>query len=393
MDRAPRAAPDRRAATSPRKFRHLAAATAEVLDRAPRAAPDRRAATSPRKFRHLAAATAEVLSVGLRALVGAAAGFAAALAAPCAAQNYADRVEVRAFVAEMVERHGFRPGELERVLAGARYLDSVVTLMTPVKTGERSWQTYRANFLNPRRVEAGATFWHRHAAALDRAAAVYGVPPEIVVAIIGVETEYGRNTGSFRVLDALATLAFDYPRRAEYFRSELEQFLLLAREARADAGSFRGSYAGAIGIPQFMPGSIRRYAVDFDGNGRIDLRGSPADAIGSVANFLAQHGWLAGAAIAAPAEVTGDRYQLLADGGVDPARTAAELREADVAFDDSIGDETPSVLIELESPGEPSEFVVGLQNFYVLTRYNRSSFYAAAVRELAAEVKAAYAPR
>ena len=133
--------------------------------------------------------------------------------------------------------------------------------------------------------------------------------------------------------------------------------------------------------------------MEFDGNGRIDLRTSPADAIGSVANFLAQHGWLAGAAIAAPAEVTGDRYRLLADGGVDPERTAAELREADVVFDDSIGDDTPSVLIELESPGGPSEFLVGLQNFYVLTRYNRSSFYAAAVRELAAEVKAAYPQR
>ena len=323
----------------------------------------------------------------------AAAGFAVALAAPCAAQTYADRDEVRAFAAEMVERHGFRPGELERVLAGARYLDSVVTLMTPLKTGERSWQTYRANFLNPRRVEAGAAFWRRHATTLDRAATAYGVPPEIVVAIIGVETEYGRNTGSFRVLDALATLAFDYPRRAEYFRSELEQFLLLARESRSDAASFRGSYAGAIGIPQFMPGSIRRYAVDFDGDGRLDLRASAADAIGSVANFLAQHGWLAGAVVAVPAEVTGERYRLLVDGGVDPVYRAGELREANVVFDEAVGEETPSVLIELETPGTQSEYLVALQNFYVLTRYNRSSFYAAAVRELAAEVKAAYAPR
>jgi membrane-bound lytic murein transglycosylase B len=319
--------------------------------------------------------------------------FAAALVGPCAAQTYGNRAEVRAFTAEMVERHGFRAADLERLFAGARYLDSVVTLITPAPPGQRSWQTYRANFLTARRVEAGAAFWRQNAKALERAAAVYGVPPEIIVAIIGVETEYGRNTGSFRVLDALATLAFDYPRRAEFFRAELEQFLLLAREARADAGSFQGSYAGAIGIPQFMPGSIRRYAVDFDGSGRIDLRGSPADAIGSVANFLAQHGWLAGAAIAVPAEVTGDRYQLLADGGVDPERTAVELREADVVFDESVGDDTPSVLIELESPDAPSEFLVGLRNFYVLTRYNRSSFYAAAVRELAAEVKAAYAPR
>jgi len=317
----------------------------------------------------------------------------AALAAPCPAQTYADRPEAKAFAAEMVERHGFRAADLERLFAGARYLDSVLTLITPAPPGRRSWQTYRANLLTVRRVEAGVAFWRQNAKALERAAAVYGVPPEIIVAIIGIETEYGRNTGSFRVLDALATLAFDYPRRAEFFRGELEQFLLLAREARTDAGSFRGSYAGAIGIPQFMPGSIRRYAVDFDGNGRIDLRADPVDAIGSVANFLAQHGWLAGGPIALPAQPAGDRYRPLADGEVDPRRTAAELRAADVTFDPSIDGETPSVLIELESPDAPSEFLVGFRNFYVLTRYNRSSFYAAAVRELAAELKAAYAVR
>jgi membrane-bound lytic murein transglycosylase B len=326
--------------------------------------------------------------------VGAAVALTAVLAAaPCAAQTYADRADVKAFATEMVERHGFRQGELERVLGGARYLDSVVTLMTPGPATQRSWQAYRTNFLNPRRVEAGVAFWRRHAAVLDRAATVYGVPPEIIVAIIGVETEYGRNTGSFRVLDALATLAFDYPRRAEFFRGELEQFLLLARESRTDAASFRGSYAGAIGIPQFMPGSIRRYAVDFDGDGRLDLRASNADAIGSVANFLAEHGWLAGAEVAVPAEVTGERYRLLVDGGIETVYRAAELREADVAFDEAIDADTPSVLIELESPDAASEYRVGLQNFYVLTRYNRSSFYASAVRELAAAVKAAYAAR
>jgi len=330
-----------------------------------------------------------------RSLAASALAALAALAAASssAAQTYADRADARAFAAEMAERHGFPPREVERLLAGARYLDSVVTLMTPAAPGARSWQRYRANFRTPRRVEAGAQFWRQHAAALERASAIYGVPPEFIVAIIGVETEYGRNTGSFRVLDALATLAFDYPRRAEYFRSELEQFLLFARESRADAASFRGSYAGAIGIPQFMPGSIRRYAVDFDGDGRIDLRASAADAIGSVASFLAQHGWIAGAAVAVPAEVTGERYRLLVDGGVDPIYRAEELREADVAFDETVGEDTPSVLIELGSPDAPAEYLVALQNFYVLTRYNRSSFYAAAVRELAAEVKAAYAPR
>jgi len=350
------------------------------MDRAPRNAPDRRAGTNPRGFRRLFGISAAVTLTAL-------------LAAPCSAQTYADRADVKAFATEMTERHGFRQGEIERVLGGARYLDSVLTLMTPGPATQRSWQAYRANFLNPQRVDAGVAFWRRYAAMLDRATRVYGVPPEIVVAIIGVETEYGRNTGSFRVLDALATLAFDYPRRGEFFRGELEQFLLLARESRADAGSFRGSYAGAIGIPQFMPGSIRRYAVDFDGDGRLDLRASAADAIGSVANFLAQHGWLAGAEIAVPAEVTGERYRLLVDGGVEAIYRAEELREADVAFDAGVDGDTPSVLIELESPDAPSEYLVGLQNFYVLTRYNRSIFYAAAVRELAAAVKAAYAPR
>jgi membrane-bound lytic murein transglycosylase B len=223
-----------------------------------------------------------------------------------------------------------------------------------------------------------------------RAADTYGVPPEIVVAIIGVETQYGVNTGSYRVLDALATLAFDYPRRAAYFRSELEQFLLFARESQTDAASFRGSYAGAIGIPQFMPGSIRRFAVDFDGDGRRDLRGSPADAIGSVANFLRVHGWAAGAPIAGPARVPGLRARILIDGGVDPLFRADELRELKVEFADAIDDETPSVLIELASPDAPPEYLVGFWNFYVLTRYNRSSFYAAAVLELAQNVKAAY---
>jgi membrane-bound lytic murein transglycosylase B len=315
---------------------------------------------------------------------------AGALGAPAVAQTYADHPEARKFVAEMVERHGFGRRDLERVFADARYLDSVVTLITPLPPGERSWQSYRDLFVTPRRIEAGAQFWRRNARALVRAADTYGVPPEIVVAIIGVETQYGVNTGSYRVLDALATLAFDYPRRAAYFRSELEQFLLFARESQTDAASFRGSYAGAIGIPQFMPGSIRRFAVDFDGDGRRDLRGSPADAIGSVANFLRVHGWAAGAPIAVPARVPGLRARILIDGGVDPLFRADELRELKVEFADAIDDETPSVLIELASPDAPPEYLVGFWNFYVLTRYNRSSFYAAAVLELAQNVKAAY---
>ena len=342
------------------------------MDRAPRTAPDRRAVAGPRKFRHL---------LGVGTLVT----LAAAVAAPCSAQTYADRADVRAFATEMVERHGFRLGELERVFAGARYLDSVVTLMTPAPAAQRSWQTYRANFLNPGRVEAGAAFWRRHAAVLDRATTVYGVPPEIVVAIIGVETEYGRNTGSFRVLDALATLAFDYPRRAEFFRTELEQFLLLARESRADAASFRGSYAGAIGIPQFMPGSIRRYAVDFDGDGRLDLRGSAADAIGSVANFLHRHGWRPGEAVQLHVKATaGDAWRAYADGNVTPSHPVAELVKS--GLEAEVPPEAAAArasVVDLDG-----DLRLGLHNFYVITRYNRSALYAAAVADLAEALKA-----
>jgi membrane-bound lytic murein transglycosylase B len=319
--------------------------------------------------------------------------FAAALLAACAppgaAQTYAEHPEARKFVAEMVERHGFAQRELERLFADARYVDQVLTLIAPPPPEERSWKSYRELFVTPGRIEGGVAFWRRHARTLARAAETYGVPPEIVVAILGVETRYGAQTGAYRVLDALATLAFDYPRRAAYFRAELEQFLLLVRESRAEATSFRGSYAGAIGIPQFMPGSIRRFAVDFDGDGQRDVRASPADAIGSVANFLRSHGWAGGEPVAVAARVNGERGRTLINGGVEPLYRAEELRELEVEFADTIEPDMPSVLIELATPDAPAEYLVGFWNFYVLTRYNRSSFYAAAVLELARAIKAA----
>lgn len=324
------------------------------------------------------------------------AGLALALACAAsgaAAQRFADRPEVRLFIAEMVERHAFTERSLERLFASVRLQDSVLTLITPSPPGTRSWRTYRANFVNARRIDAGVAFWRAHAAALERAARTFGVPPEIVIAIIGVETEYGRNTGTFGVLEALATLAFDYPRRADYFRSELEQYLLYTRESGLDATALKGSYAGAIGIPQFMPGSIRRFGVDFDGDGRRDLRASRPDAIASVANFLAAHGWVPGAQVASPAQVEGEAYRAFANGDVVPIHRADVLRDAGVRFADSIAAETPCVLVELESPDAPPVHLVGLQNFYALTRYNRSSFYAAAVHELAEELRVAYRPR
>jgi membrane-bound lytic murein transglycosylase B len=307
-----------------------------------------------------------------------------ALAAP----PYTQRDEVRAFIADMTQKHGFVATELEHLFSRARHQRAVIKAIQPGPPGIRSWQTYRGRFINPVRIQSGAEFWQRHEEALTRAERDYGVPAEIIVAIIGVETVYGRNMGNFRVIDALTTLAFDYPKRAAFFREELEQFLLLARDGGRDVFSLKGSYAGAIGIPQFMPGSYRRYAVDFDGSGDADLRGSPIDAIGSVANFLKAHGWEAGNPAAVPAEVGGQVFRALLDAGLKPSARAAELGAMGISVSIPLPAETLCALIELETPDRPSEYLAGLHNFWVITRYNRSSFYAASVLELAAAVKA-----
>jgi membrane-bound lytic murein transglycosylase B len=307
-----------------------------------------------------------------------------------AATPYNKREDVRQFIAEMVEKHGFVRKELNLLFSRATFQPSVIKAITPpLEPQARSWQAYRGLFLTRERIEAGAAFRARHAEALARATELYGVPEEIIVAIIGVETVYGRNTGSYRVIDALSTLAFDYRPRAEFFRAELENYLLFARDAGIDTLGLRGSYAGAIGIPQFMPGSYRRYAVDHDGDGRQDLSGSFADAIGSVANFLKAHGWEAGRPAAFTASVQGERFRKLVDAGIKPTYRFGDLEAFGVRAGGEVEAQAPCALIELETPGEASEYLVGLTNFYVLTRYNRSSLYAAAVLELARAVKAA----
>ena len=301
---------------------------------------------------------------------------------------YAARDDVRAFVGDMVARHAFVAGELDFLFARARREPAILAAIQPPKDPKgRSWQAYRSRFVNASRIAEGAEFWRRHEADLRRAAAEHGVPEEVIVAIIGVETVYGRHMGTWRVIDALATLAFDYPPRAEFFRGELEQFLLFAREHGVDVFSVKGSYAGAIGIPQFMPGSYRRFAVDFDQDGVTDLRRNPADAIGSVANFLARHGWRRGERIALPAHVAGDGYRALLEAGIEPRTPLGELKRFGVETRTDLALDTPIALIELESPGAPTEYRLGLRNFWVLTRYNRSALYASAVTDLATELK------
>lgn len=318
-------------------------------------------------------------------------GFALALhLAPAAAEPgaYVQRKDVREFIAQMVEMHGFTRKELKRVFGAAQFQPTIVKAMDqPAETALASWQAYRAIFFNPQRIEAGREFWDRNAEPLERAAAEFGVPKEIIVGIIGVETTYGRNVGTYRVIDALATLAFDYPKRAPFFRGELENYLILSRDAGIDPLRIKGSYAGAIGIPQFMPGSYRRFAVDYDGDGHSDLATSPADAIGSIGNFLKAHGWVRGEPIAVAAETSGTAWRALAAAGVTPSIRAGDLSGLGVEPAVALPPEARCALIELESQGQPSEFRVTFHNFFVLTRYNRSNLYAAAVLDLASELR------
>lgn len=306
---------------------------------------------------------------------------------PPAQAAYQKRPEVKAFIRDMAKRHGFVEKELTYMFSRVKREESILNSIRPPDK-PRSWQEYREIFINDKRIALGAEYWGAHGAQLARAQREYGVPAEYILAIIGIETYYGRNMGRWRVVDALTTLAFDYPPRSAYFRDELEQYLLLARDLGFDVFSVRGSYAGAIGIPQFMPGSQRRFAVDFDGDGAIDLRRNPADAIGSVANFLLKHGWQAGGAVMFEARVEGEAWRAYADGGIEPKHKLADLKRSGAQFAAPAGlDEALGALLELPTPERGSEYRVGLQNFYVLTRYNRSIFYATAVAELAAALK------
>lgn len=324
---------------------------------------------------------------------------AAATAAPKgAAHGYAARADVRAFIDEMAVRYGFERGALRRAFAAARFQPRIVAAMERPILEPPKWYDYAAPLLAPARVEGGVAWWNANADALALAEERYGVPAEVIVGIVGVESFYGRNAGRYRALDALATLAFDYPRRGAFFRGELAQFLLLARELGVAPEKPKGSFAGALGVPQFMPGSYRAYAVDFDGDGRIDLWTSGADVVGSVANFLARHDWQRGQPVLLPAAIAPEARDALAqrlDGGITERRAldawgadgvAAVLPPADLAAD-PVG----VLLLEERSDtgNDAASYWVACQNFYVLTRYNRSRLYAAAVWELGRAVKAA----
>lgn len=310
-----------------------------------------------------------------------------------AASEYLARPEVRSFIESMQTEHGLDAAELERVLGEVQYQPTVVRLIGPPQPATapkpvRSYPRYRAKFLTNVRIAAGVRYWATHEEYLRRAEAEFGVPAEVILGILGVETAFGQNTGSFRVVDSLATIAFDGPRRQEYFRDELKELLLLARDMSIDPLEIKGSYAGAMGLPQFMPSSYRRYAVDFDHDEVIDLIGNPADAIGSVGSYLKAYGWKQGEAPTVKVQLpAGTEADLVT--GLERAHDVVELKERGVKFVTSKLPEGTCSVIELPVPGKPSKYVAGFSNFEAVTRYNRSTFYASAVLELADAIRVA----
>lgn len=301
----------------------------------------------------------------------------------CAAQA-ADFPGIPAFIDEMVAKHQFKREELEQAFSHAEYrADAIESITKPAIF--KPWVEYRPNFINPQRIDGGVQFWKKYSAALKRAEKQYCVPQEIILGVIGVETMYGRNPGKYRALDALTTLAFDYPRRADFFRDELEQYLLLAREQGFDLLSIPASYAGALGIPQFMPSNYRRYAVDYNKNGKIDIMNEPVDAIGSVANYLRQYGWRCSEPVALLSKVE-DEKRL---GVVGESRPYIAWREAGVMpVKKPEGYLPPSWLLDF-TVESGKEYWLVFSNFNVIMRYNNSNFYAMSVYQLAEAIREA----
>jgi membrane-bound lytic murein transglycosylase B len=310
------------------------------------------------------------------------------------------------FIDEMVAKHKFKHAELEKVFDVAQEVPAVIDAISKPPSS-KPWPEYRANFVNPQRIKQGLEFWNKYRGTLRRAELKYGVPQDVIVAVIGVETIYGQDAGNFRTLDALTTLAFEYPQRADFFRSELENFLLLAREQQFDLLSIRGSYAGALGIPQFMPSSYRVYAVDFNGNGRINLLSEERDAIGSVANFLKVFGWISASSGTLQSASTGNplpkghvkqmppiavRAQVsdqVCVGDISTPRTLAAWAAAGIVPPGvNLSKDLAARLVDF-TVGEGKEFWLVFNNFEVITRYNNSDYYAMTVFQLAEALKEA----
>jgi membrane-bound lytic murein transglycosylase B len=303
--------------------------------------------------------------------------------------NYNDQPQVQAFIDRMVENHDYSRDELVAVFNEAQRRDDILELMSKPAEKRLHWFEYRKIFLTQSRITGGVAFWESNAEILEKAGEEFGVDPQVIVAIIGVETRYGSNTGRHRVLDALSTLAFDYPPRSEFFTGELEQYLILAREEDIDLITTTGSYAGAMGYGQFIPSSYRNYAVDFDNDGKRDLMNNKMDIIGSVANYFKKHGWSQGTPVAVRATVEGDDFQTVLDIGYEPNTVLDAMRHDGITPVDPLPDDLLAALIEFKQQDGP-EYWLGFKNFYVITRYNHSPLYAMAVYQLSEEIRAAY---
>ncbi|MBE9568321.1 MAG: lytic murein transglycosylase B [Proteobacteria bacterium] len=301
------------------------------------------------------------------------------------AVNYAERADVKTFIDEMVKKHGFDRAYLQKRFASAKKLDSILESIAKPAEKELTWRQYRPIFVTDKRTKKGKIFIAEHKAILQRAEKKYGVPVEIIAAIIGVETYYGRHTGKYTIFDSLTTLSFDYPPRSKFFKSELKQFLLLSKEEHIDIDEMTGSYAGAMGMPQFISSSYRRYAVDFDGDGKRDLWHSVDDVIGSVANYFSVHGWKAGADITYPAAVS-DISIVNEKNKLKPYATVAELKKQGVKIYHDIDDSQKATLLKFDGK-KGKEYWIGLKNFYVITRYNHSAMYAMAVFQLSEKLR------
>jgi membrane-bound lytic murein transglycosylase B len=314
--------------------------------------------------------------------------FLALLSVPVStyAVDYANREEVQAFVKELAARESFNERELLTVFRQAQYKQSIIDAITRPAEKTLTWAKYQDIFLTERRTVSGIKFMEKNRVALQAAYETYGVSPVIITAIIGVETMYGSISGNYRVLDALSTLSFDYPARSKFFTRELGEFILLAREEKKMITEFKGSYAGAMGMGQFIPSSYRAYAVDFDGDGFRDIWNNPTDAIGSVGNYLAKHGWQRDKQVTfkvGAAKVPADVFNV----SLKPSKSIAELRTLGMADDLTDLDPEQDVSPMRLNGKDGEEFWIGLKNFYVITRYNHSKLYAMAVFQLAERLR------
>ena len=298
-----------------------------------------------------------------------------------ASADYSERPAVREYVDELVAEHGFERDWLLGVLAKANKNDDVIARISKPAERALKWYEYRRIFIKDQRIDGGVAFWRDHRAIIEQAAAAFDVPAEIIVAIIGVETAYGRYLGTFPVLDSLTTLAFDYPRRAAFFKGQLTEYLLLVREQNMDPEMLTGSYAGAFGYGQFIPSSFRSYAVDFDGDGRRNIWTNKTDAIGSVANYFARHGWRGDGPVALRVTLAYPEVGKLATSGLELQQTVGALRAGGVAGIDELPATAKANLMRMDL-AEGAEYWLALHDFYVITRYNRSRMYALAVLQL-----------